>query len=46
MTLQPFGIEKSHMAVLHGQRLSYTGENVRKMFTITRTNALHLLQKE
>jgi hypothetical protein len=28
--LQLCGIEKSHMAVSHGQSLSHTGENVRK----------------
>jgi hypothetical protein len=30
MMLQPCGIEKSCMAVSHGQSLSYSGENVRK----------------
>jgi hypothetical protein len=29
MTLQPCGIEKSYMAVSHGQSLYHTGENVR-----------------
>jgi hypothetical protein len=31
ITLQPCGIEKYHMAVLHGQSLSHTGENVRNI---------------
>jgi hypothetical protein len=36
MTLQPCGIEKSHMAVSNGQSLSYTGENVRNFFAVSR----------
>jgi hypothetical protein len=36
MTLQPCGIEKSHMVVSHGQSQSHTGENVRKNHSVGR----------
>jgi hypothetical protein len=39
MTLQPCGIEKSHMAVSHGQSLSRTGQNQSPM-------AFHIVAKE
>jgi hypothetical protein len=35
MMLQPCAIEKSHMAVSHGQSLSHTGENVRNAYSST-----------